>query len=142
MINEQEPRLVQQRETGPSLTSLLEENSSFLQPRLLRLSEPGRTHRLVTEPLAALPPLSLPFNAAVEEAAAAAGSMFWEAMIASVAARRKRVGQRDRCTGRGHSRWLQRHKRNRPGSVSLQLNAAAARFIRLIHKLFKVKKKN
>lgn len=37
------------------------------------------THRLDTEPLAALPPLSLPFRAA-EEVAAAAGSMFWEAM--------------------------------------------------------------
>lgn len=35
---------------------------------------------MVTEPLAALPPLSLPFRAAADEAAAAAGSMFWEAM--------------------------------------------------------------
>lgn len=39
---------------------------------------------MVTEPLAALPPLSLPFRAAVDEAAAAAGSMFWEAMSADV----------------------------------------------------------
>ncbi|MEQ2204118.1 DNA-directed RNA polymerase II subunit RPB11-a [Xenoophorus captivus] len=38
------------------------------------------THRLVTEPLVALLALSLPFRAAVDEAAAAAGSMFWEAM--------------------------------------------------------------
>lgn len=45
------------------------------------MTEPGRTHRLDTEPLAALPPLSLPFSAAEEEAAGAAGSMFWEAMI-------------------------------------------------------------
>lgn len=41
-----------------------------------------RTHRLVTEPLAALPPLSPPFSAAAVEGAAAAGSMFWEAMCA------------------------------------------------------------
>lgn len=40
------------------------------------------THRLDTEPLAALPPLSLPFPAAVEEAVAAAGSVFCEAMCA------------------------------------------------------------
>lgn len=39
-----------------------------------------QTHRLVTEPLVALPTLSLPFRAAVDEAAAAAGSMFCEAM--------------------------------------------------------------
>lgn len=37
-----------------------------------------RTHRLETEPLVALPPPSLPFRAAVDDAAA--GSMFWEAM--------------------------------------------------------------
>lgn len=43
-----------------------------------------QTHRLDTEPLAALPPLSLPFRAAVLEAAAAAGSMFWEAMSVTV----------------------------------------------------------
>lgn len=41
-----------------------------------------QTHRLDTEPLAAMPTLSLPFRAAVDEAAAAAGSMFWEAMSA------------------------------------------------------------
>lgn len=40
------------------------------------------SHRLVTEPLAALPPLSPPFSAAVVEGVAAAGSMFWEAMCA------------------------------------------------------------
>ena len=41
------------------------------------------SHRLDTELLAALPLLSLPFRAAVEEAAVAAGSMFWEAMSAN-----------------------------------------------------------
>lgn len=35
-----------------------------------------------TEPLAAIPLLSPPFNATVDEAAAAAGSMFWDAMCA------------------------------------------------------------
>lgn len=35
-----------------------------------------------TEPLAAMPLLSPPFNATVDEAAAAAGSMFWDAMCA------------------------------------------------------------
>lgn len=37
---------------------------------------------MVTEPLAALPTLSLPFRAAVDEAAAAAGSMFCDAISA------------------------------------------------------------
>lgn len=41
------------------------------------------SHRLETEPFVALPPLSLPFRAAVDEAAAAAGSMFCEAMSAN-----------------------------------------------------------
>lgn len=57
------------------------------------------SHRLDTEPLVALPPLSLPFRAAVEEAAAAAGSMFWEAMStdgAVTAGDRQTVGQRQR----------------------------------------------
>lgn len=52
-----------------------------------------QTHRLDTEPLAALPPLSLPFRAAVDEAAAAAGSMFWEAMSADVAVTAKETGR-------------------------------------------------
>lgn len=42
-------------------------------------------HRLVTEPLAALLPPSLPFRAAAAAPAAAAGSRFWEAMNATVA---------------------------------------------------------
>lgn len=46
------------------------------------MSRTSGTHRLVTEPLAALPPLSPPFSAAAVEGAAAAGSMFWEAMCA------------------------------------------------------------
>lgn len=46
-----------------------------------------------TEPLAALPPLSLPFRAAVDEAAAAAGSMFWEAMSADVTVTAKETGR-------------------------------------------------
>lgn len=46
-----------------------------------------------TEPLVALPPLSLPFRAAVDEAAAAAGSMFWEAMSADVTVTAKETGK-------------------------------------------------
>lgn len=57
------------------------------------LPGPG-PHRLDTEPLAALLPPSLPFSAAVEEAAVAAGSMFCEAMTATGA------GNTDRQTDR------------------------------------------
>lgn len=51
-----------------------------------------------TEPLAALPPLSLPFSAAVDEAVVAAGSMFCEAMTANGAGDRQTGGETDQAS--------------------------------------------
>lgn len=56
-----------------------------------------------TELLAALPPLSLPLRAAVDEAAAAAGSMFWEAMVASMLETDKTEGRAGGWSEPGHS---------------------------------------
>lgn len=66
-----------------------------------------RTHRLETEPLVALLPPSLPFRAAVDDAAA--GSMFWEAMSSGVAVT---AGE----TGRGQRHWLESVLRNSTSS--------------------------